>query len=202
MSTAKIIASAIKQVIGKSTKGKFHLVLLSAIYFLFGLLTAIALLNNKSQPTTFAETTNVGNEVGKQAPQFTLNDFNGTQVSLSSFQGKPVVITFWGSWCLSCLKNLTILEMVKQDYQDKVAFIGIHRSDKESTKRAFLLLKKLATTYPQLLDTDGQTYGQYKFTQDTDINYFLDKNGLVSERLSGLLTEDVVKSKVQQLLEQ
>ena len=30
----------------------------------------------------------------------------------------------------------------------------------------------------------------------------LDKNGLVSERLSGLLTEDVVKSKVQQLLEQ
>src|SRR3989344_8454859 len=130
MSTTKIITSAI-------TKGKFHLIFLSAMYFLFGFFIAIVLLSNKSQLTTLAETTNVGNEVGKQAPQFTLTDFNGNQVSLSSFQGKPVVITFWGSWCLSCLKNLTILEMVKQEYQDKVVFIGIHRSDKESTKKAF-----------------------------------------------------------------
>ena len=200
--TAKIIAFAIKKAIGKSTKGKFHLVFLSAMYFLFGFLVAIVLLNNNSQPTILAETTRVSNEVGQKAPQFTLTDFNGNQVSLSSFQGKPVVITFWGSWCLSCLKDLIILEKVKQEYQNKVAFIGIHRSDKESNKRAFLLLKKLGTTYPQLLDTTGQTYNQYKFTEDTDINYFLDKNGLVSERLSGLLTEDVVKSKVQQLLEQ
>ena len=195
MSTTKIITFAI-------TKGKFHLIFLSAMYFLFGFFIAIVLLSDKSQLTTLAETTNVGNEVGKQAPQFTLTDFNGNQVSLSSFQGKPVVITFWGSWCLSCLKNLTILEMVKQGYQDKVVFIGIHRSDKESTKRAFFLLRKLAVTYPQLLDTNGQTYSQYKFAEDTDLNYFLDKNGLVSERLTGLLTEDVVKSKVQQLLEQ
>lgn len=202
MSTAKTIALAIRQAIRKSTKGKFHLVLLSAIYFLFGLLTALALLNNKSQPTTLAETTSVSNEVGQKAPQFTLTDFNGNQVSLSSFQGKPVVITFWGTWCLSCLKNLTTLESVKQEYQDKVAFIGIHRSDKESTKRAFLLLKKLTTTYPQVMDTNGQTYSQYKFIEDTALNYFLDRNGLVSERLNGLLTEDVVKSKVQQLLEQ
>src|SRR3989344_1648705 len=137
MSTAKIITSAIKKAIGKSTKGKFHLALLSAVYFLFGFLTAIALLNNGSQPTTLAETTSVSNEVGKQAPQFTLTDFSGNQVSLSSFQGKPVVITFWGSWCLSCLKDLIILEKVKQEYQNKVAFIGIHRSDKESTKKAF-----------------------------------------------------------------
>lgn len=202
MSTAKIIASAIKKAIGKSTKGKFHLVFLSAVYFLFGFFIAIVLLNNKSQPTTLAETTSVSNEVGKQAPQFTLADFNGNQVSLSGFQGKPVVITFWGTWCLSCIKNLEILENAKQELQDNVAFIGIHRSDKESTKRAFLLLKKLATTYPQLLDANGQTYDQYKFTQDTDISYFLDKTGSVFERLTGFLTEDVVKSKIQQLLEQ
>lgn len=202
MSTAKTITLTIRQAIRKSTKGKFHPVLLSAIYFLFGLLTAIALLSNKSQPTTLAETTSVSNEIGKKAPDFTLTDFNGNQVSLSSFQGKPVVITFWGTWCLSCLENLTTLEKVRQEYQDKVAFIGIHRSDKESTKRAFLLLKKLAITYPQLLDTNGQTYSQYKFIEDTALNYFLDRNGLVSERLAGFLTEDVVKSKVQQLLEQ
>ena len=36
--------------------------------------------------------------VGARAPDFTLNDINGNQISLSDFQGKPVVITFFHTW--------------------------------------------------------------------------------------------------------
>jgi peroxiredoxin len=36
--------------------------------------------------------------IGAQAPDFTLNDFNNTPITLSSFRGKYLILNFWASW--------------------------------------------------------------------------------------------------------
>ena len=35
----------------------------------------------------------------KEAPAFSLKNLDGKQISLSDFKGKPVLITFWATWC-------------------------------------------------------------------------------------------------------
>ena len=37
-------------------------------------------------------------EVGDIAPDFTLPDLDGGEVSLKSFRGKKVILFTWGSW--------------------------------------------------------------------------------------------------------
>ena len=40
-----------------------------------------------------------------EAPDFTLNDINGQPPKLSSLRGKYVILDFWGSWCVWCIKG-------------------------------------------------------------------------------------------------
>lgn len=64
---------------------------------------------------------------GCVAPDFKLKDFNGTEVTLSQFVGKVVVIDVWGTWCGSCKKAMPDFVAVKNKYASnkEVVFITI-----------------------------------------------------------------------------
>ena len=65
------------------------------------------------------------------APDFTLNDFNGKPLSLSSLRGKYVIIDFWGSWCGWCIKGFPNMKAYYQKYQGKFEILGIDCNDSE-----------------------------------------------------------------------
>lgn len=85
---------------------------------------------NRAKRTLEAEAKQKALESGHApAPDFTLPDLQGKQVSLSSFKGKWVILDFWGSWCIWCVKGFPALKEAYTKYGDKLEIVGVDCGD-------------------------------------------------------------------------
>lgn len=72
---------------------------------------------------------------GKVAPDFTLKSIDGKEISLSSLRGKTVVLDFWGSWCIWCIKGMPKMKEYYAKYKDKLEILGIDCNDTDQKWR-------------------------------------------------------------------
>jgi peroxiredoxin len=56
---------------------------------------------------------------GMAAPNFTLKNLDGEDVSLSQFRGKYVLVNFWATWCGPCKIEMPSLEALYQRFKNK-----------------------------------------------------------------------------------
>ncbi len=70
------------------------------------------------------------------APNFTLKNLDGKDVSLSDFRGKWVIIDFWGSWCRWCIKGIPEMKEAYAKYAPKLEIIGVDCGDTDAQWRA------------------------------------------------------------------
>lgn len=71
-----------------------------------------------------------------EAPDFTLNDIDGKPLTLSSLRGKYVVLDFWGSWCIWCIKGMPKMKEYYTKYAGKMEILGIDCNDSEDKWKA------------------------------------------------------------------
>ncbi len=69
----------------------------------------------------------------------TLKDLNGASVQSSAIQndGKPVIISFWATWCKPCNKELNNIKEVYEDWQSEtgVKLVAVSIDDARSASR-------------------------------------------------------------------
>lgn len=69
-------------------------------------------------------------EAGAKAPDFTLKTIEDTEVTLSSsFEGKYVVLDFWGIWCKWCVKGIPEMKEYYAKYSSKMEIVSIDVHD-------------------------------------------------------------------------
>ncbi|RAJ77476.1 thiol-disulfide isomerase/thioredoxin [Chitinophaga dinghuensis] len=75
--------------------------------------------------------------IGSKAPDFTKPDLNGNPLTLSSLQGKYVLIDFWGSWCGPCRASNPHLKELYAKYKSKgFEILGIANEKEDDVKEA------------------------------------------------------------------
>ena len=137
--------------------------------------------------------------VGQTAPDFTLSDVNGHQVSLSSLRGHAVIINFWASYCAPCQDEFPLLNSFYQQHQTEgLVILGINEGEPMSTITDFAQRYKI--TYQVLSDP------KYEFNADSSYNpsklprsYFIDKQGTVRAVEDGELSPTVLQANYQKI---
>ncbi len=95
------------------------------------------------------------------APDFTLDDPSGKQVSLSALRGKVIFLNFWATWCPPCVQEMPTMEKLHQELGPKgLMVLAIdYREDAKDVKEFF---KRHKLTFTALLDFDAKVAESYQ----------------------------------------
>ncbi len=125
--------------------------------------------------------------VGGPAPELTVPLYAAdSTVTLEGLAGRPAVVNFWASWCLSCRDEARVLEAGWRRYGPEVAFVGVAVDDEAAAARGFI--QRYGKTYLLGPDRDGSialNYGLYGVPE----TFFLGADGRILSKHTGPLTE-------------
>ena len=77
-------------------------------------------------------------KVGEAAPEVAIRDMDGREIRLSSFRGKPVLLSFLVSWCGECDEQAQPLSALFREYRDRgLEIIGISYDTDRASAEAF-----------------------------------------------------------------
>ena len=95
------------------------------------------------------------------APSFVLSRVGvaGEQIRLADFDGRPLVVNFWASWCVPCRKEMPALQAAAARLDGWVGFVGINHLDTREAASAFE--REMGVTYPSGFDPDGAVARDY-----------------------------------------
>jgi len=128
---------------------------------------------------TVAVAAEVGPEVGKLAPDFTLPTLDGKKVSLSEFRGKIVLINFWQDVQQS-RNELSLIQGVYGKWpQDKLAILAISWKQTPAVVQSVVNSKGL--TLPILIDETGEVAEKYDVAR-SPVTLFIDAQGIIKVR--------------------
>jgi len=120
---------------------------------LFGLFVLAMLIPSTRTPlmvfikkiSMFSPSVSVDDHYGKLSSsdyQWQIKDDKGNILQLKSFQGKPIFINFWATWCPPCIAEMPAITALEKDYSDKVYFLLVSNENHQITER-FLKDKEL-----------------------------------------------------------
>ena len=131
--------------------------------------------------------TSSGSGQPRPAQPFSLSELGhpSTQVSLSGFAGKPVIVNFFASWCGPCQEETPLLAGFYRSHHGQLAVLGI--DDNDRTSKALAFLHEKGASYPVAFDPQASVatlYGVLELPQ----TFFLNAKHQIVRHIIGKVT--------------
>ena len=164
---------------------------------------AVAQTTESARETTALDTTQDTAPDTTPAPDFTVYAQDGTAYNLSDFQGKPVILNFWASWCGPCKSEMPDIEQAFLTYGDRIHFLIVNLTDgyQETLDSASSYISDNGYTFPVYFDTAMEAAYAYN-TSSIPVTYFIDSDGNLQAYFRGAMSSDILQQGVDLLLEE
>jgi thiol-disulfide isomerase/thioredoxin len=136
--------------------------------------------------------------VGGTSPNFTTQDLGGKKVSLTDFGGRPVLLSFWATWCTVCRDELPALQRLQDRYRAGGFEVLLVNYRETSNDRLRQYLSGLQVNLEAVIDPDGTIAAAYGVDVGLPVNVLSDRAGKVVRILIGEVPIATIESAVQQ----
>lgn len=138
-------------------------------------------------------------QIGDKYIDFEEKNSKGKLIKLSQYQGKVILLDFWGTWCGPCIEELPDLVSIYKEFNHKgFEILGVAADTK--MEKITKVEERFGITWDNVSDLRGDQnksaiiYGVSYYPT----NFLIDKNGIIIARD---LTGDDLKNKLKELLE-
>ena len=117
------------------------------------------------------------------APRFSLPDMQDEQRELSDYLGKPVIISFWGTWCPPCRKEIPYFNRASDKLKDDdIVMLFVNINEAKETIEAFI--KKVPINLTIQRDETAEQLTNWNLT-GLPVTFILDPEGRVVYQAMG-----------------
>ncbi|MEI6363791.1 MAG: TlpA disulfide reductase family protein [Actinomycetes bacterium] len=136
---------------------------------------------------------------GYNAPALSLPKLDGDgKISLADLKGKPVVVNFWASWCVTCKAEAPVVAAAEKRWRDKgVVFLGIDALDKNDAAKVFE--GEYGFEYDSVVDPEGTTANAWRVTAYPE-SFFIGRDGRIVSAVRNAVDETTIDERIAQIV--
>lgn len=121
----------------------------------------------------------------KPAPRYSALTLEGKPVSLEEFEGKPVLLNVWATWCIPCREEMPALESLHSKFADQgLQVIGVSVDGPGTSERISSFIDKMGITYTILHDPDDKFSRAFR-TIGVPESFLISANGSIVHTWKG-----------------
>lgn len=141
-------------------------------------------------------------KVGDPAPDFSLQTLAGENLSLAEFNGKPVLINYWASWCQPCRVEMPEIETAYQTYKNQgLVVLGINDTHQDDLAEVKSFVNELKLSFPILLDQTGEVTESRYGVIGLPTSVFIDRQGVIRFIQIGAMTTAQLENNLKTILQ-
>lgn len=121
-------------------------------------------------------------------PSIRLTTLDGRPYDLAEQRGKWVIVNYWATWCVPCIKEMPDISRFVAAHKDKVSAIGLAYDDSDVADiKAFLL--KHPVSYPVAQVTLDKPLKDFDEPRGLPTTWLIAPDGKVAKRFVGTVDE-------------
>ena len=142
--------------------------------------------------------------IGRRRPDFRLKDVDGLPRQASEWDGHPLIVNFWASWCLPCRREIpTFIRLQRRYAASGLRFIGIAIDERDAV-RTYAEGLGIDFNYPVLVGADEAIEVARAYGNETGILPYtvaIDRTGHIVQVQFGEFPKKDIEPLIQTLIE-